>query len=72
VRNIAIMRNESPFGKRLLLRRALEPVEWAAAQVEASPDNADFRREYREEIEALLAATPKPLRPTRSTIMAAS
>lgn len=54
-RNIAIMRDESPFGKRLLLRRALEPVERAAAQVEASPDNADFRREYREAIEAFLA-----------------
>jgi hypothetical protein len=55
-RNIAIMRDESPFGKRLLLRRALEPVERAAAQVEASPDNEDFRREYREAIEAFLAA----------------
>ena len=55
-RNIAIMRDESPFGKRLLLRRALEPVERAAAQVEASPDNADFRREYREVIKAFLAA----------------
>ena len=54
-RNIAIMRDESPFGKRLLLRRALEPVERAAAQVEASPGNADFRREYREAIEAFLA-----------------
>lgn len=54
-RNIAIMRDESPFGKRLLLRRALEPVERAAAQVEASPDNADFRREYREAIETFLA-----------------
>jgi len=54
-RNIAIMRDESPFGKRLLLRRALEPVERAAAQVEASPDNEDFRREYRKEIEAFLA-----------------
>ena len=55
-RNIAIMRDESPFGQRLLVRRALEPVERAAAQVEASPDNADFRRDYREEIEAFLAA----------------
>lgn len=55
-RNIAIMRDESPFGQRLLVRRALEPVERAAAQVEASPENADFRREYREEIEAFLAA----------------
>ena len=54
-RNIAIMRDESPFGKRLLLRRALEPVERAAAQVEASPDNADFRREYRVAIKAFLA-----------------
>jgi hypothetical protein len=54
-RNIAIMRDESPFGKRLLLQRALEPVERAAAQIEASPDNPDFRREYREAIENFLA-----------------
>lgn len=53
-RNIAILRDESPFGKRLLLQKALEPVERAAAQVEASPDNADFRREYRETIEMFL------------------
>lgn len=53
-RNIAILRDESPFGKRLLLQKALEPVERAAAQVEASPDNADFRREYRETIETFL------------------
>ena len=54
-RNIAIMRDESPFGKRLLLRKALEPVERAAAQVEASPDNSEFRREYRDAITAFLA-----------------
>ena len=55
-RNIAILRNESPFGKRLLLREALEPVERAAAQVEASPDNPDFRREYRETIQKFLTS----------------
>lgn len=54
-RNIAIMRDESPFGRRLLLQKALEPVERAAAQIEASPDNPDFRREYREAIENFLA-----------------
>jgi hypothetical protein len=54
-RNIAIMRDESPFGKRLLLQQALAPVERAAAQVEASPDNPDFRREYRQAIEKFLA-----------------
>lgn len=54
-RNIAILRDESPFGKRLLVQEALKPVERAAAQVEASPDNADFRREYREAIEKFLA-----------------
>lgn len=54
-RNIAILRDESLFGKRLLLQEALKPVERAAAQVEASPDNADFRHEYREAIEKFLA-----------------
>lgn len=54
-RNIAILRDESPFGKRLLVQEALKPVERAAAQVEASPDNADFRREYREAIEKFLS-----------------
>jgi len=54
-RNIAILRDESPFGKRLLVQEALKPVERAAAQVEASPDNAEFRREYREAIEKFLA-----------------
>lgn len=54
-RNIAILRDESPFGKRLLVQEALKPVERAAAQVEASPDNVDFRREYRETIEKFLA-----------------
>lgn len=54
-RNIAIMRDESPFGRRLLLQKALEPVERAAAQIDASPDNPEFRREYRETIENFLA-----------------
>ena len=54
-RNIAILRDESPFGKRLLVQEALKPVERAAAQVEASPDNAEFRREYREAVEKFLA-----------------
>ena len=62
-RNIAIMRDESPFGRRLLLQRALEPVERAAAQVEASPDNPDFRREYRETIENFLARYAKDAPP---------
>lgn len=53
-RNIAILRDKSPFGKRLLLQKALEPVERAAARVEASPGNADFRREYRETLETFL------------------
>ncbi|HEY0683403.1 MAG TPA: hypothetical protein VGD45_13805 [Steroidobacter sp.] len=53
-RNVAILRDESGYGKRLLLQEALEPVERAAAQVEASPDNPDFHREYRETIEKFL------------------
>lgn len=54
-RNIAIMRDESPFGKRLLVAKAREPVERAAAQLAASPANADFAREYREALKQFLA-----------------
>lgn len=62
-RNIAILRDESAFGKRLLVQKALEPVERAAAQVSASPDNGDFRREYREAIETFLAQHAEAAQP---------
>jgi hypothetical protein len=54
-RNIAIMRNESAYGRRQIMAQAREPVERAAAQLEASPNNAEFQQEYREEVEKFLA-----------------
>lgn len=47
-RNIAIMQDESAFGKRLLVNEARGPVDRAAEQLAASPDNASFKQEYRE------------------------
>jgi len=54
-RNIAIMRDESPFGKRLLVAEARVPVDRAAAQLAASPDNEAFKQEYREALRLFLA-----------------
>ena len=54
-RNIAIMRDESPFGKRLLIAEARVPVDRAAAQLAASPDNDAFKQEYREALLLFLA-----------------
>ncbi|HYG46227.1 MAG TPA: hypothetical protein VEA17_25140, partial [Bordetella sp.] len=50
----AIMRDESPFGKRSLVQRARAPVERAKAQLAASPGNAGFRQEYREALRQFL------------------
>lgn len=53
-RNIAIMRDESPFGRRELIRKALGPVQRARAQLEASPANPAFKAEYRDALQQLL------------------
>jgi len=53
-RSVAIMRDESPFGKRSLVQRARAPVERAKAQLAASPGNAGFRQEYREALRQFL------------------
>ncbi|WP_459616527.1 hypothetical protein [Bordetella sp. 2513F-2] len=53
-RNVAIMRDESPFGRRLLVAQARAPVERAAARLAASPDNDVFRQEYRAALRAFL------------------
>ncbi|WP_206239881.1 hypothetical protein [Novosphingobium terrae] len=54
-RNVAVMRDESPFGKRLLVADARIPVDRAANQLAASPHNAAFKAEYREALQAFLA-----------------
>jgi hypothetical protein len=53
-RNIAVMRDESAFGQRLLMQEARVPVEKARNQLRASPDNPDFRAEYRAALRAFL------------------
>ena len=62
-RNIAVMRDESAFGQRLLVQEARGPVEKARNQFKASPDNPDFRAEYRTTLSAFLkeygASAPK-------------
>ena len=45
-RNMAIMRDESPYGMRLLMREARKPIEQAKAQLMASPGNKQFQQEY--------------------------
>ena len=45
-RNIVILRDESPYGKRILLREARQPVDRARALLKASPGNETFRKEY--------------------------
>lgn len=54
-RNIAIMRDESRYGRVQIMAQAREPVERAIAQLEASPHNTEFQQEYREELEKFLA-----------------
>lgn len=58
-RNIAIMRDESPFGQRYILQQDRGPVERARAQLSASPDNAEFRQEYRDALQGFLARHEK-------------
>lgn len=58
-RNIAIMRDESAFGQRHILQQDRGPVDRAAAQLSASPNNADFQQEYREALKGFLARHEK-------------
>jgi hypothetical protein len=53
-RNVAIMRDESPYGKRQLVMKARVPVDRAAAQLAASPDNEAFKQEYRDALHQFL------------------
>lgn len=47
-RNFAIMRDLSPYGKKYLIGEDRRPVEKAAAQFAASPENPAFVAEYRD------------------------
>lgn len=62
-RNIAVMRDESAFGQRLLVQEARGPVEKARNQMKASQDNPEFIAEYRATLSTFLkdygASAPK-------------
>ena len=53
-RNVAIMRDESPFGKRIIVAEARGPIDRAANQLAVSPNNESFKQEYREALEHFL------------------
>ncbi|WEJ99045.1 MAG: hypothetical protein P0Y59_19185 [Candidatus Sphingomonas phytovorans] len=54
-RNIAIMVDQSPYGRKRLIRQDREPVETAAAKLAAAPGNADFREAYRKALTGFIA-----------------
>lgn len=74
-RNIALMRDQSPFGRRLLVQEARIPVDRAANQLAASPANPDFQAEYRDALRTFLTAhaadAPAPLVNEYRTALAA-
>ncbi|SFK98753.1 hypothetical protein [Lysobacter sp. cf310] len=53
-RNVAIMSDESDYGRRWAVAQARGPVDRAAAQLAASPDNPEFVEEYRSELRRFL------------------
>jgi len=55
-RNMAIMRDESTYGKRILMRNAREPIERAKAQLAVSPYNKAFQQEYVDAVKQFLSA----------------
>lgn len=46
-KNIAIMREESDYGKRIIVGQAMGEVSAKERQLDASPDNPEFKAEYR-------------------------
>lgn len=53
-RNFVIMRDLSPYGQKYLIDEDRKPVEKAAAQFAASPDNRAFIAEYRGALAAFI------------------
>jgi hypothetical protein len=54
-RNIAIMVDQSPYGRQRLIARDMEPVETAAAKLEAAPDDPKFRDDLKRALGAFIA-----------------
>ncbi|QNQ09166.1 hypothetical protein [Sphingomonas alpina] len=63
-RNIAIMVDQSPYGRKRRIAEDREPVETAAAKLAAAPDNARFRDTYRDALTVFIAAHGKDADPT--------
>ncbi|MGO4701599.1 hypothetical protein [Dyella sp. 2RAB6] len=53
-RNFVVMREQSAYGKAYLIGEDREPVDKAAAQLDASPGNKEFIAEYRGALRAFI------------------
>jgi hypothetical protein len=54
-RNIAIMVDQSAYGRKRLIALDMEPVETAAAKLEAAPDDPKFRDDLRQALRGFIA-----------------
>ncbi|MES2054569.1 MAG: hypothetical protein V4564_01405 [Pseudomonadota bacterium] len=54
-RNIAIMVDQSPYGRKRRIAEDREPVETAAAKLAAAPRNVGFREDYRKALSVFIA-----------------
>lgn len=62
-RNVAIMSDESDYGRRWTVAQARGPVDKAAAQLAVSPNNPEFVAEYRAELRRFLGEHGKDADP---------
>ena len=62
-RNIAIMSDESAYGRVWIVGQARRPVDKAAAQLAVSPNNPEFIEEYRSAVREFLDAHRKDADP---------
>lgn len=62
-RNMAIMSDESDYGRRWVVQEARGPVDKAAAQLAVSPGNPEFVDEYRDELRRFLDEHRKDAEP---------